>query len=254
LDRLPSSLTVSIITALYNAGESVAATLKSVAQQDYPLIEHIIVDGASTDNTLEIVRLNSERVAGVISEPDLGVYDAFNKGLRRANGDIVAFLNAGDTYVSPRVVSRVLKEFSNAEVQAVFADLSIVDVHDESRVVRRYSSKRFTPHSMSYGLMPAHPTLFLRRDVYNCVGEYDSSFRIAGDFEMCLRVFALRNTQFCYVSEALVRMPRGGLSNRGWRSKWQITREMKLACKINGVQTNILKLCLRLPLKILEMV
>ena len=245
---------VSIITALYNAGESAAATLKSVAQQDYPLIEHIIVDGASTDNTLQIVRLNSERVADLISEPDLGVYDAFNKGLRRASGDIIAFLNAGDTYVSPRVVSRVLKEFSDNEVQAVFADLSIVDAHDESRVVRLYSSKRFTPRSMSYGLMPAHPTLFLRREVYSCVGEYDSSFRIAGDFEMCLRVFALRNTQFRYVSEALVRMPRGGLSNRGWRSKWHITREMKLACKINGVHTNILKLCLRLPLKMLEMV
>ena len=225
-----------------------------MAAQSGPDHEHIIVDGASTDNTLEIVRLNSARVAEVTSEPDLGVYDAFNKGLRRASGDVVAFLNAGDTYVSPKVVSKIAKEFSDDKVQAVFADLSIVDVHDESRIVRRYSSKRFTPRSMPYGLMPAHPTLFLRRNVYNSVGEYDSRFRIAGDFEMCLRVFALRDTQFRYVPEALVRMPRGGLSNRGWRSKWEITREMKLACEINGVQTNILKLCLRLPLKMLEMV
>ena len=244
---------ITIITAVYNAGNSIAATLKSVAQQDYGAIEHIVIDGASTDRTLEAVRANDERVTLLISEADSGAYDAFNKGLRRATGDAIGFLNAGDTYVSPAVISKVAAELSTG-TQAVFADVLIVDEHDETRVVRRYSSKRFAPHIMAYGLMPAHPTLFLRRAVYQAVGDYDTRFPIAGDYEMCLRVFVKRNTSYRYIPEALVRMPRGGLSNRGWRSKWQITREMRRACELDGVSTNVAKLCLRFPYKALEMI
>lgn len=244
---------VSIITAVYNGGQSIASTLKSVAQQDYDSIEHIVVDGASTDNTLDAVRANDERVALLISEPDTGVYDAFNKGLRHATGDVVAFLNAGDTYVSPHVVSKVLGEFSIEGTQAVFADVLIVDAEDGTRIVRRYSSKRFTPRGMAFGLMPAHPTLFLLREIYQLVGNYDTRFRIAGDFELCLRAFTIGSVHYRYIPEALVRMPRGGLSNSGWRSKWAITREMKSACELNGVRTNFAKLCLRFPLKMLEM-
>ncbi len=106
---------------------------------------------------------------------------------------------------------------------------------------------------MAYGLMPAHPTLFLRREVYQRVGEYDTQFRIAGDFELCLRVFGLNGVRYRYIPEALVTMPRGGLSNRGWRSTWQITREMQRACALDGVRTNWAKLNLRIPLKIMEM-
>jgi glycosyltransferase involved in cell wall biosynthesis len=245
---------ITIITAVYNGSRSIAATLKSVAQQDHDSIEHIVVDGASTDSTLATVRSNSDRVARLISEPDKGVYDAFNKGLKLATGDVVAFLNCGDTYVSPSVVSRMAAEFSDQSVQAAFADVLIVDFDDQRRVVRRYSSKKFTPRRMALGLMPAHPTLFLRREIYQSVGDYDTQFRIAGDFELCLRVFAKRTTHYRYVPEVLVRMPRGGVSNRGWRSKWEITREMQLACALAGVRTNFAKLCLRFPMKILEMI
>ena len=244
---------VSIITAVYNGGQSIASTLRSVAQQDYESIEHIVVDGASTDNTLDAVRANDGRVALLISEPDTGVYDAFNKGLRRATGDVIAFLNAGDTYVSPNVVSKVIAELSIQGTQAVFADVLIVDGEDATRIVRRYSSRRFTPRAMAFGLMPAHPTLFLRREIYQLVGNYDTRFRIAGDFELCLRAFTIGSMHYRYIPEPLVRMPRGGLSNRGWRSNWAITREMESACELNGVRTNLVKLCLRLPLKILEM-
>ena len=245
---------VSIITAVYNGGRSIEATLRSVAMQDYPSIEHIIVDGGSTDNTLELVGSNNARVALLISERDNGVYDAFNKGLRNLTGDVVAFLNSGDTYVSPEVISTFMRQISIPGVEAVFADVLIVEPDDETRVVRHYSSRCFSPGTLAYGLMPAHPTLFLRRAVYQSAGEFDSRFRIAGDFEMCLRVFALRSTNFRYLALPLVRMPRGGLSNRGWRSKWAITREMKMACELNGVDTNYFKLCLRLPLKLLEMI
>jgi glycosyltransferase involved in cell wall biosynthesis len=246
-------LKVSIITAVYNGEDSIAATLKSVACQDYPAIEHIIVDGASSDQTLSAIRANDQRVARLISEPDDGTYFAFNKGLMCATGDIVGFLNCGDTYTSPTVISKIALELLTHNVQAVFADVFIVGANDHSQVVRRFSSKWFTPRAMAYGFMPAHPTLFLRRELYQSFGPYDTKFRIAADFELCLRVFVNHSTKYRYIPEALVRMPRGGLSNQGWRSKWKITKEMNLACAQDGIRTNIAKLCLRLPLKFLEM-
>ncbi len=244
---------ISIITAVYNGANTVAATLQSVAQQDYKGIEHIVVDGASTDSTLVTVRSYGERVARLISEPDLGAYDAFNKGLRTATGDAVAFLNCGDTYLSPTVVSRMVRELSTDGTEAVFGDVLIVDPKNPAHVFRRYCSKSFGADRMAFGLMPAHPTLFLRREIYQLIGEYDTSFRIAGDYEMCLRAFVRRETRYRYVPEALVRMPRGGLSNRGWRSSWQITREMRRACALNSVRTNFAMLCMRFPIKFLEM-
>jgi len=244
---------ISIITAVYNGGDAIIATLESVAAQTHGEIEHIVVDGGSTDSTLENIQSNKSRLALLISEPDDGVYDAFNKGLRRATGDAIAFLNCGDIYASPTVVSQMAQELSHPEVEAVFGDVLIVDALNHARVIRRYSSKHFTPSRMKFGLMPAHPTLFLRRQIYEDVGEYDAHFRIAGDFELCLRAFARRNTRYRYIPEAFVRMPAGGLSNRGWRSKLEITREMHDACARDGVPTNFVKLCVRFPLKMLEM-
>lgn len=245
---------ISIITAVFNGAHDIAQTLISVAAQDHESIEHIVVDGASTDETLQSIRRHDDRVARLISEPDNGVYDAFNKGLRLATGDAIGFLNCGDTYVSAKVVSQIVAALSKEEVEAVFGDLEIVHGLNRNRIIRHYSSKFFAPERMAYGLMPAHPTLFLKREVYEQAGEYDTRFRIAGDFEHCLRVFRRRPTRYRYLPEVLVSMLNGGLSNRGWRSKWDITREMRLACSLVGVETNLLKLCLRFPLKMMEMI
>jgi glycosyltransferase involved in cell wall biosynthesis len=244
---------ISVITAVFNGGSDILVTLKSVAEQDHSEVEHIVVDGGSTDSTLETVQANSARVAVLISESDDGVYDAFNKGLRRASGEIIAFLNCGDTYLSTHALSTMASVFEDTTLEAAYADVLIVDYRDRDRVVRHYSSRYFSPATMRYGLMPAHPTLFLRRDVYQSVGEYDTAYGIAGDYEFCLRVFAKRVTKYRYLPQPLVRMPRGGLSNDGWRSKWKITREMRLACRLNSVSTSIPRLCLRFPLKMLEM-
>jgi glycosyltransferase involved in cell wall biosynthesis len=244
---------VTIITAAFNCAGSVASTLHSVAQQDHPDVEHIVVDGGSTDGTLDMVRANGGRVAHVISEPDDGVYDAFNKGLRLATGDAIAYLNSGDVYTSAGAISRAVAALSEAGVQATFSDVLIVDPQDTGRVLRRYDSKGFTPGRMSYGFMPAHPSLFFRREVYSRVGEYNPSFRIAADFELCLRAFVKNKIAYRYVNEATVRMPNGGLSNQGWRSKWLITREMRRACELNGVKTSYFRLFLRFPIKVLEL-
>lgn len=245
---------VSIITAVLNGATEIGWTLDSVAQQDYGDLEHIVADGGSRDATAEIAGARNGGAARVILGPDSGVYDAFNKGLRAATGDVVAYLNCGDWYVSPSAISKAMHEMTAQKVDAVFADVLIVEPERKSRVVRRYSSKRFSPGAMSYGLMPAHPTLFLRREVYDAVGEYDPRFRIAGDFEFCLRAFVRRQTAFRYIPEPLVKMPNGGLSNRGWRSKWEITEEMLRACRLNGIDTNWAKLCLRFPIKMLELI
>jgi len=245
---------VSIITAVLNGADSIGRTLDSVAQQDYPDIEHVIADGDSQDATLEIVRGRRSDSIRIVSGRDSGVYSAFNKGLRAATGDVIAYLNSGDSYENPQAVSRMALALDTADVDAAFSDVLVVDPQQEFRVVRRYSSKKFKPSAMAYGFMPAHPTLFLRRKVYEELGEYDPQFRIAGDFEFCLRAFVGRRTSYHYVPEPLVRMPTGGLSNRGWRSKMAITAEMLRACRLNGVRTNWMKLSLRFPVKAAELI
>lgn len=243
---------VSIVTAVLNGADAIARTMESVASQDYPSIEHIVIDGASRDATLETVRRHGRRVAVVQSGRDGGVYEAFNKGLRAASGEVIAFLNAGDTYVHAGAVSRLMREFEDPNVGAAFADLDITDPVQPERVLRRYRSGGFAPRRLAAGFMPAHPTLFMRREVYACAGRYDESFRIAGDYELCLRVFARQHTPFRHVNEVLVRMPSGGMSNRGLASALTITREMHRACLQNGIETSWLKLLLRLPVKSLS--
>jgi glycosyltransferase involved in cell wall biosynthesis len=235
-----------------NGARDIAATLASVAAQDYPDIEHIIVDGASTDDTVEIVRRMGQRVARLVSEPDTGVYDAFNKGLRLATGDVVAYLNAGDSYVSPGIVGSIANSFAASDVEAVYGDVEIVDAVNPAKLVRRYRSGSFRPSWLAWGFMPAHPALFIRRSVYQRCGGYDPSYRVAGDFELCIRLFAVEQIRHIYVPQLLVRMPRGGLSNSGWPSVWTITREMRRACTVHGVRTSYARLLMRLPVKTLE--
>ena len=244
---------VSIITAVHNGAREIPVTLASIAAQSYPDIEHIVIDGASSDDTVEIVRRSERPVARIVSEPDRGVYDAFQKGLRAASGDVVAYLNAGDAYASADSISHVIGCFeSQPNVDAVFGDVDILDQTDLTRVVRRYRSAGFRPERMAFGFMPAHPALFVSRLACERAGGYDASYRIAGDFEFCLRLFVRDQIVFRYLREVIVRMPRGGLSNRGWRSKCIITQEMRDACRRNGVRTNYLKLLSRFPAKAYE--
>jgi glycosyltransferase involved in cell wall biosynthesis len=244
---------VSIITAVRNGEATIATTLRSVALQTHPDIEHIIVDGASTDGTRQVIEQTGVDSLRVVSEPDRGVYDAFNKGLALATGDVVAFLNSGDSYVSDAVVANMAQELTRTGVDAVFGDLVIVDADDAHRVLRRYRSSRFRPSRVAYGFMPAHPTLFMRRRVYVDYGGYDASYRIAGDFELVARVFAKGGVTYSSVPDVLVRMPRGGLSTSSPLSNWTITREMQRACAQNAISTNLLKLLLRFPVKWTEL-
>jgi glycosyltransferase involved in cell wall biosynthesis len=239
---------VSIVTAVHNGAREIAATLQSVSSQTHTPIEHIIIDGASTDDTVATVRRLGKHVSVLVSERDSGVYDAFNKGLARCTGDLIGFLNAGDRYADEHSVAKLVAELEVRRVGAVFADLALVDA-GSGRIVRSYRSSSFAVSRIGSGYMPAHPTLFIRREIYQRFGGYDSSYRIAGDFELVARIFGRAHIPYAYVQEVLVHMQQGGISNRGWRSKWIITREMHRACVANAIRTGWARLLLRLPVK-----
>jgi glycosyltransferase involved in cell wall biosynthesis len=242
---------VSIVTAVRNGADSIGTTLDSVNAQTFEDLEHVIVDGASTDSTLAVLRAHARRAGPLISERDKGVYDAFNKGLKLATGDWIGFLGAGDQFADTGVVARLVAAAGDAQADAVYGDLAIVDPAN-ARITRRYRSRGFSAERIGSGYMPAHPTLLVRRSVYEKFGGFDTSYRIAGDFEFVARAFGAGRIRHTYLPEVLVLMQDGGLSNRGLRSKWTITREMRRACRENRVSSGWLRLLMRLPMKYLS--
>lgn len=172
--------------------------------------------------------------------------------LALATGDIVGYLHAGDSYVAADIVRRVAVQFERADVAAAFGDVVITEPGQPQKVLRHYRSGIFTPARIGWGFMPAHPTLFVRREAYARTGGYDTSYRIAGDFELCIRLFVGQGIEYVYLPEVLVRMPRGGLSNSGWRSKWMITKEMHRACRAHGIRISYPRLFTRFGVKLLE--
>jgi glycosyltransferase involved in cell wall biosynthesis len=238
----------TIITAAWNSAGTIRRTLDSVAAQSWPNVEHLIIDGASPDGTAAIARAYPH-VAHVLSEPDRGVYDAMNKGLRLASGDIIAFLNADDHYAHADVLARVA-ELLKPEDDAVFADVSFFKPEQPTIPVRRYSSRFFRPDQIGFGWMPAHPSLFARRRVYDTVGHFKTDYRVAADFEWIARAFGVNGVQYRYVPEVWVHMQPGGISTR-WQNLLVLNREVKRACEENGIYTNWLRLVLKYRRKVL---
>ncbi len=246
-------LKVTIITVAFNSHETIADTLRSVAVQSWPHIEHIVIDGGSTDDTLAIVAADGAHVARCVSGPDDGIFDAMNKGLALATGDVIAFLNSDDHYVDAAVVEDVVRALESSGVEAVLADVEFYDA-DPRRVVRRYRSSRFRPALLGWGWIPAHPGLFVRRRLFEKVGPFNAGYRIAGDYEWMVRAFRNPAMSYTFLSRPLVKMKMGGASTGGLRSKILLNREVVRACRENGVSTNIFKILSKYPLKMLELV
>jgi glycosyltransferase involved in cell wall biosynthesis len=240
---------ISIITAVLNGAQAIGATLESVREQDYPDIEHIVVDGASSDDTLAVVGQSVSRVSTVVSERDAGVYDAINRGIGLATGEVILCLHAGDTYQHAGVLSRIAQEFADPALDMVFAELVMTDPINRDRVYRHYATPDFTPSDFARGLMPAHPTLAVRRRVYDTHGRYDPAFKIAGDFEFFVRTMLVGKVASRYLPEVIVRMPLGGLSNRHWWVPITTTFELNRACMRHDVNTSWLRLLFRIILK-----
>jgi glycosyltransferase involved in cell wall biosynthesis len=242
---------ISVITVVFNHARTIAKAIESLQVQTCP-VEYIVVDGASTDGTLEILRRNLGPSAQLISEPDAGIYDAMNKGIRMATGDVIGILNADDVYADNDVLMRVSRIMDQEDLDALYGDVEFFRPENPDKVIRRYSSARFSPRRIAWGWMPAHTALFLRRSVFDAYGLYRPDFRIAGDYEFVARIFKNDMLKYRYLPEVLVRMSTGGASTGGWRSTLLLNREVLRACRENGIRTNMLKLLSKYPLKALE--
>lgn len=228
--------TISLITAAYNSARTIADTITSINVQTYPDIEHIIVDGASKDDTMERVKSLGKRVAKAISEPDKGIYDAYNKGLNLAGGDIIGFLNSDDFYCSDTVIEEVMTAFRDPEVDAVHADLVYVDPENTSKIIRHWKSRPCTLQSIRRGFMPAHPTLFLRRSVYDLAGQFDTSYRLAADYEFMLRALYVHKICSVYLPKIWVRMRTGGATGGTAGSIMRQNDEILTAQRAHGLE------------------
>lgn len=224
---------ISIITITYNSAKTLHRALESVQAQTYPAIEHIIVDGASTDGTREIVEryVVEHKNVRFVSEPDKGIYSALNKGIQMATGDVIGFLHSDDVLFSPDSIGQIAAAFSNKEIDVVYGDLQYC--HGE-KVIRRWRSNAFKTSSLKFGWMPPHPTVYVRRKVYEQVGEYDEWFHISADYDMMLRIFK-GGYQSYYIPEVLVRMETGGASNKNTKARLSKTQEDYIALKKNNV-------------------
>lgn len=248
-------MTISIITATYNSGQTLTDTLESVLRQSYTDIDYVIVDGGSKDNTLDIIRRYELRFEGRmrwISEPDKGIYDAMNKGIRMATGDIVGLLNSDDFYTSNDVLEHVAKALSDSNVDAIYGDIHYVNDDDLTHCVRYYSSRVFSRGLMRLGFMPAHPSFYCRRTIYEKYGLFDTSLRVAADFENLLRLIFVNRIRTKYIPEDFVTMRTGGASSPGMVSHKRILKEHMVAYKQNGVYSNLFLEGLRYLYKIGE--
>jgi glycosyltransferase involved in cell wall biosynthesis len=238
---------VSIITVTYNSAETVAETMQSVESQDYPHIEHIVVDGHSSDETLEIIA-RYPHTATLISEKDDGIYDAMNKGIRAAKGDIIGILNSDDMYENEHVITKVTKIFEDPEIQACYADLEYVDSQNTSRVTRKWKAGKYNENSFRWGWMPPHPTFFVRSSVYDRVGLFNTQLCSAADYELMLRILVKHHLRTAYIPEVIVKMRAGGISNASVKNRIRANREDRQAWRINGLRPYFFTLYLK-PLR-----
>jgi glycosyltransferase involved in cell wall biosynthesis len=232
---------ISIITAVFNRADSIADAVRSVQAQSWHHVEHVVVDGASTDGTLQVLQAclsvpaRAGYLATCISEPDRGIYDALNKGLARATGEVIGLMHSDDFFADDEVLASVAAAFADPAVDAVYGDLDYVAKADTSRIVRRWRSGNYSPARLARGWMPPHPTLFLRRSVIERWGGFDTQFRIAADYDAILRYFGQGQIRPAYIARVLVKMRLGGESNRSLGRIWLKTREDFTALKRNGV-------------------
>lgn len=235
VQHLYINLKISIITAVYNRVDLIEQAIESVQSQTWLDREHVLIDGASTDGTLNVLQSRLDNRTVLISEPDHGIYDALNKGLERATGDVIGFMHSDDFFADDRVLESVASVFADSQVDAVYGDLDYIAKDDSSRIIRHWCSGEYHANKLGWGWMPPHPTLYLRRSVIERWGGFDTSFRIAADYDAILRYFGQGQIHSAYIPRVLVKMRIGGESNRSLAKVWLKTREDYVALRRNGV-------------------
>ena len=246
---------ISIITATYNSAETINDTIKSVLCQTNKDFEYIIVDGGSTDETIDIVKSYESEFSGRlkwVSEKDKGIYDAMNKGIKMASGDIIGILNSDDYYTSDDILQTIADAFKCQDVDAIYGDIHFIKDGDPDKCVRYYSSRMFSPFWLRFGFMPAHPSFYCKREVFEKSGLYRLDYKIGSDYEMMVRLFRKYKISSRYVPKDFVTMRTGGASNSNLNSRLTLIKEDVRACRDNGIYTNELFVCLKFLYKIFE--
>lgn len=243
---------ISVITVVFNAVETIEDTIKSVIDQDYDDIEHIIIDGGSTDGTLDVVNCYKDHLAKVVSEPDNGIYDAMNKGIELATGEITGNLNADDWYAHSGVLSQVANTFSADEsIDAVYGDIVYVTREQPHNIVRYWESCSYHDGLFEKGWMPAHPSFFVKRELYSRYGKFDLDLKIQSDFELTMRLIAINRIKTRYLPGVMVKMRMGGVTNNRISNVIKGNLEAYAACRKNGLAVTPLfmvrKVLSRLP-------
>jgi glycosyltransferase involved in cell wall biosynthesis len=241
---------ISVITVCYNSGATLADTLDSVSAQNFPDLEHIVVDGGSTDNTLDIVKAHGTRVSRLLHGPDLGLYDAVNKGIRVSTGDVVGIMHSDDIYSGPEVLQKVADFMGRAAVDSCYGDLVYVERNDIKKITRYWRSGDFAPERFRVGWMPPHLAFFLRRAMYEKHGLYDLSFPLASDYELMLRMLYRHKVTCAYLPDVLVKMRAGGASGYGPFNTPRMLLENYRAWRRNGLSSTPLTFLLKPLLKL----
>jgi len=243
---------VSIITPAYNCVHTIATCLDSINCQSFHC-EHIVIDGASADGTAQFAK-SASPLSRVISEPDNGIYDAMNKGIMLATGDIIGILNADDFYINEHVIAKVVNLFEQYPIDATIADLVFVRPDNLDRTVRYYSSNGFTVDMFASGWMPPHPTFFVKRKCYEQFGLYKTDYKIAADFELLARFMVKYRIKYHYLPEVIIKMRTGGTSTKNMRSNFILNTEIVRACRENDVKTNYLKVYSKYFRKVMQLI
>jgi glycosyltransferase involved in cell wall biosynthesis len=247
------ALKVSIITVVYNREKTIERAIQSVLHQSYSNIEYIIIDGSSTDGTMGIVQQYQEKVHKIVSEKDAGMYDALNKGIKLATGDIVGILHADDEFTDTSILDQVVAVFSNSrEVDCVYGDVGFVHDDNREKIVRYYSSDIFHPKLFKYGFMPAHTSFFCYKKYFDLYGLYRTDLEIAADFDLLLRYLKKFTLKSVYIPKMLVRMNLGGKSTNGISSTIKINKEIKRILKEHKMPSSYLRLYARYVIKVQE--
>lgn len=243
---------VTLITVCWNAAPVILETLESIREQTHRDIEHIVIDGASTDGTVALLEQRREHLAVLVSEPDKGIYDAMNKGLARATGDIIGFVNAGDLLMTPHVIAQVVAAFERSHADAVYGDIIMVDEQDITKVHRTWRSGAYRRENFRRGWMPPHVATFFRKAIYDRHGHFNLDLRIGADYEILLRFLYKHKVSAVHLPENLVRFRLGGMSNGSVRHILKANREVRRSWGLNGLQAPPLLVTRKLWSKVLQ--
>ncbi|MCB0700339.1 MAG: glycosyltransferase [Chitinophagales bacterium] len=245
---------VSIITVVYNCADTIEGCIKSVLAQDYNDIEYIIVDGGSKDGTVDVVKKYEDKLGKFVSEKDKGIYDAMNKGIKMATGDVIGILNADDFFFSNDTISKIATVFKDDEtLDATIADIVFVN-DDNTRILRHYQAKKWRPAKFAWGFMPPHPSFFCKKHLFEKLGYYKIDYKIAADYELLIRYLLVNKINYKYLPIKTTRMRMGGVSTRNLNSILTLNKEIKRACRENDLPTNYLKIYTKYVFKPFEFV